>query len=315
MPKISIIMSVYNSEKFLDESILSILEQTFTDFEFIIIDDSSTDKSKDIIQKYAKEDKRVNFIQNKENKGLTKNLNKGLKIAKGKYIARIDADDVADKHRLQIQYDFLEKNKDIYLAGTGAYKINGKSKIIGKYSPILDSKKINKTLSKNNCIYHPSIMFRNTKDLFYRDKFTYSQDYDLYLNMITKNKKLVNIKDKLIYYRKNINNISNLKKTQQDLFAEKAREFYIQRKNTEKDDYKSWDHYEILNLDIENSENKKIILSQIKMKFRNKDYDKSTEFCKKYMKLYGWNKKVIIYFLVNKSPTCIKNLFKTIVYK
>ena len=147
-PKVSVIMSVYNSDKFLSESIESILNQTFRDFEFIIINDCSTDKSLDIIKKYSKNDNRIVLIENENNIGLTKSLNKGVKIAKGNYIARIDADDTALNNRFEVQYNFLEKNKNIFLVGGGTYEIDYKGKIIRRFLRITNSYLLKKDLLK-----------------------------------------------------------------------------------------------------------------------------------------------------------------------
>jgi len=115
-PKISVIMSVYNGEKYLREAIESILNQTFRDFEFIIINDGSTDKTSEILSSYN--DPRIVIINNKRNIGLTKSLNKGLKMVKGEYIARQDADDVSLPERLERMVNFLDMNRDVGLLGS-----------------------------------------------------------------------------------------------------------------------------------------------------------------------------------------------------
>ena len=128
-PKISVIMSVFNSEKYLKEAVDSILEQTFTDFEFIITDDCSTDSSLAILEEYAKKDNRIILLKNSENIGLTKNLNKMIDIAKGKYIARMDADDISLPKRFQIQYNFMEENSDIGVCGSNIGHIGTLDKV------------------------------------------------------------------------------------------------------------------------------------------------------------------------------------------
>ena len=127
-PKISVIMPTYNSESFLRESIDSILNQTFKDFELIVIDDCSTDSSLKIIKEYKRKDNRIFFLKNDKNLGHNKTRNKGLKIAKGKYIAILDSDDISLEKRLEIQYAYLEKNPHIFLVGSSAIYIdeNGK---------------------------------------------------------------------------------------------------------------------------------------------------------------------------------------------
>ena len=118
---ISVIMSVYNGEKYLVQAIDSILNQTYQNFEFIIIDDCSTDNSSHILQEYAQKDSRIKIIKKEKNigiKGFIKNLNLGISLAKGKYIARMDADDISLPERFQKQVDFLENNDDYIFSNT-----------------------------------------------------------------------------------------------------------------------------------------------------------------------------------------------------
>jgi len=238
VPTISVIMSVYNEEKYLEESVESILRQTFTNFEFLIIDDFSTDKTLQILQRYQNKDKRVRIFTNQENLGLTKSLNILLKKARGKYIARMDADDISLPDRLLKQYLFLEEQKDIFLVGTGAYNMNEKGSVLSFSEPLTSWREVKKRLPLGNCIYHPSIMFRN-KGYMYRDKFVYAQDYDFYLNALTKGEKLTNLNDYLVKYRVVKTSISIQNKKAQDFFTEQARLFYKQRKesNNHKDEY------------------------------------------------------------------------------
>ena len=115
-PLISVLMAAYNAQDYLDASIKSILSQSFTDFEFIIINDGSTDKTSEILKTYIKQDSRIRILSQK-NTGLTVALNKGLKIAKGKYIARQDTDDISYPHRLQKQFNLMETELNIVLCG------------------------------------------------------------------------------------------------------------------------------------------------------------------------------------------------------
>ena len=224
-PMISVIMSVYNGEKYLKESLESILRQTFTDFEFLIIDDSSTDKTSQILQRYQNKDKRVRVFTNQENLGLTKSLNILLRKTRGKYIARMDADDISLPDRLLKQYLFLEDHKNIFLVGTGVYNIDEEGSVLSISEPPTTWREVEERLPLGNCIYHPSIMFRN-KGYMYRDKFIYAQDYDFYLNALTKGEKLTNMSDHLVKYRVVKTSISNKNKEAQDFFAEQARLFF-----------------------------------------------------------------------------------------
>jgi len=115
-PKISVVMAVWNGERFLNDAIDSILNQTFSDFEFIIVNDGSTDKTEKIILSYT--DSRIVYLKNDFNIGLAASLNKSIKVAKGEYIARMDDDDLCNIDRFKIQLDFMENNKDIGVVGT-----------------------------------------------------------------------------------------------------------------------------------------------------------------------------------------------------
>ena len=124
---VSVVMSVYNAEKYLDLAIESILNQSFRDFEFIIIEDCSTDNSLEILKNYAEKDSRIKIIQKTENKrmkGFIENLNIGLEEAKGKYIARMDADDISHPSRFDKQVVFLETHSDIFMVGSYINFIN-----------------------------------------------------------------------------------------------------------------------------------------------------------------------------------------------
>ena len=123
-PIISILMSVWNASEYLCDAIDSILNQTLRNFEFIIVDDCSTDDSADIIQDYANQDERIVFISNKENLGLSASLNRGLKLAKGEFVARMDPDDIALPYRLEVQYEYLKAKPEVFVVGTQAVNID-----------------------------------------------------------------------------------------------------------------------------------------------------------------------------------------------
>lgn len=246
-PKISVLMSVYNSENFIEEAMDSLLGQKFRDMEILVVDDASEDSSLRILERYTKLDKRVKLFKNNENKGLTKSLNFLLEKAKGEFIARMDADDISLPERLYEEYNYLKKNRDIFLIGTGAYNINEKGIILFKSEPLTTSEEIAETLPSGNCIYHPSIMFRN-EGYQYREKFIFSQDYDFYLTLLSIGKKLSNLETHLVKYRVNSSSISNKKGYLQQLFANQAKLFYQQRNSSfdNKDDYDNFDPNSLL---------------------------------------------------------------------
>jgi len=197
-PAISVILSCYNSSYLLNKSIQSILSQTFKDFEFIIINDGSNDNTLEIIQSYAKEDERIVVI-NQKNVGLTKSLNKAIKLSKGKYIARIDADDFSHKERLEKQYKYLEINQDCMIVGGQRLIVNNINNKKEKDKLPLSSDSVRKKAIKSNPFFHSLVMIR--KDLFkligyYDESFQFVQDYELWSRVIHKYN-TANLKDQL----------------------------------------------------------------------------------------------------------------------
>lgn len=181
MPKISVIMPVYNGERYLKEAIESILNQTFSDFEFIIINDCSSDKTEEIIKSYT--DERIVYVKNEKNMGVAATLNKGLAKAKGEYIARMDADDISLPERFKTQVDFMDKNADIGLCGSWIEFFGGKSGIARLTT---DNKQAKTDLIFSSCIAHPSVMMRKAViekyTLKYETEFEQMEDYALWYN-------------------------------------------------------------------------------------------------------------------------------------
>ena len=310
-PKISVIMAVYNSGKYLDESVTSILNQTFKDFEFIIVNDGSTDGSLEIVHRYQKKDKRIIFVNNKKNIGPAGSRNIGIKMAKGKYIAILDADDIALENRLRIQYKYLERNENIFLVGGGAIKIDEKGRETMLYKPIIQEGKLKKTLAQITCcIHNPTIMFRNEKKWFYREKFRYAHDYDLFLNLLSKEKKMVNLPDFLIKYREHSQSITLSKKAKQMLFVKKAKGFYLQRVKYGKDEYDEFDSDEILGLDTNKSTDKLVLKAEIEGNFKLNRFKKARKILKKYFKYHGFSSRFIIYYFATFMGKGVVNRFR-----
>ncbi|MFH0846036.1 MAG: glycosyltransferase family 2 protein [Patescibacteria group bacterium] len=217
-PKITVLMPVYNSEKYLKKSIESILNQTFTDFEFLIINDGSTDNSEKIIKSYN--DSRIKLISNEVNLGVIKSLNKGLDQARGEYIARMDADDISFPKRLEIQIKFMKKNPHIGIAGSWAKIIIGNKKI-NKYSkPISHPEKIKIALLFRCIIIHPSIITRKNilekYNLRYNINYEHAEDYGLWSNAV-KYFPITNIKKALIQYRIHDSNTGKIQSAKQKM--------------------------------------------------------------------------------------------------
>jgi len=196
-------MAVYNGEKYLKEAIESILNQTFRDFEFIIVDDGSTDRTPEILKEYVRKDERIKIITNPQNIGLTKSLNRAIKLAKGEYIARMDADDIAAPKRLEKQIEFMKRNPEFGLVGTAYYEMNSKGNIVGeKYFPASDEE-IRKNLIKYNPFFHSSVVIRKKvfdKVGLYNENIPKAQDYDLWFR-IAQNYKIANLPSLLMMRR------------------------------------------------------------------------------------------------------------------
>lgn len=313
-PKVSVIMSTYNDEKFLAQAIESILNQSFNDFEFIIINDFSKDDSLKIIKSYMKRDNRIKLINNAQNLGPAASRNSGIKKAMGDYIAIMDGDDISMPNRLELQYKFLESNDNISLVGSAFSLISETGSNLGKRSAPIKNEKIKKILPKTNCIHNPTVMFRNDKKTFYRSKFRYAQDYDLWLRLLNEGKSFYNLEVPLLKYRFNPNSITFSKRSKQRLFYNKAQDFYKQRSLNKIDKYEEFNPNEILGLDIENSRNPIFMREEIKSNFKINNFEKTREIYKKY-----WNEvksvdKYIIYYGISFLNKNLVNLCRKVLW-
>jgi glycosyltransferase involved in cell wall biosynthesis len=203
---ISVILPVYNGESFISEAIESILTQTYKNFELIIINDGSTDKTVEQINKFS--DSRIRFIDNGINLGLISSLNKGLENTNGDFVARMDADDICHPNRFELQLDFLLSNPDVVMCGT---QIN----ILGKETEISypsTFEQIKYGLAFRSTFAHPTVMFRSdlfrNKQLKYSLEFPHCEDYELWTRII-KIGKVANLNHKLLSYRNHSLQVSN----------------------------------------------------------------------------------------------------------
>ena len=201
MPKVSVVMPAYNAEKYIGESIKSILNQTFIDFEFIIINDGSRDRTKEIILSYSND--RIVYLENEINSGIVVTLNKGLEYATGEYIARMDADDIAVAERLEKQIEFMEENKDVGVLGTGicifGEDVQEQARVF-----TTNPEQLKAELIFNSCIAHPTVMMRSNilknNGLSYDLEYAGAEDYNLWWK-IAKVSRIATIPDLLVKYR------------------------------------------------------------------------------------------------------------------
>lgn len=202
-PKISVVMSAYNRAGYVKEAIKSILNQTYKDFEFIIIDDCSTDDTPKVIQSYADKDDRIVFIRNEKNMDYNYNLRRGFDLAKGEYIARMDDDDISLPTRFEKQVKFLDKHNDITVLGTFIEPF-GES-ILETWVKDSDPDILAILMNFFNPMCHPSVMIRKSflreHNLNYSPKELYAEEYHLWKEIILHGGKLANLNEVLVRYR------------------------------------------------------------------------------------------------------------------
>ena len=212
MPKITVLMPVYNCELYIREAIDSILNQTLTDFEFLIIDDASTDKTVEVIKTYN--EGRIKLVVKPSNTGYTNSLNYGLQVAKGEYIARMDGDDISFSERFAKQVAFLDANPDVVLCGSWFSIID--SGTVKKLPE--NNEAIKLALLRGNCIAHPSVMMRkqilNELSVVYDVSKEPAEDYDLWVRLLSLGK-LHNLQEALLNYRMHSTQVSHKRAEEQ----------------------------------------------------------------------------------------------------
>jgi glycosyltransferase involved in cell wall biosynthesis len=207
-------MPVFNTEAYLDESIQSILNQSYKNFEFIIIDDGSSDNSKNIIKFYQKKDNRIVFIENKKNIWPAKSFIKGFNIAKGSFIARMDSDDISHKDRFKKQIQLFSTWPELSVLGTGANIIDSTGKLISRRLMPFKYSEISKILKYSVPVFNPSVMVRkSTFELngLLDPNFDPADDLELWLRFFSKKAIISNVQEYLISYRIHSSNVSTIK--------------------------------------------------------------------------------------------------------
>jgi len=207
LPLVSVVMPVYNGEKYLIQAIDSVLNQSYRNIELVIVNDGSTDSSKKIITAYS--DSRIRFVENEINSGIVYSRNKGLESANGEYVATLDCDDLALPERIEKQVDFMEKNPEYGMCGTFYIAIDGMDIPGGKKHFPTDFQNIATHLVLGNCFCNSTVMIRShiAKELKYREKFDIVEDYELWYR-ISKRAKLANLPFYGTLYRVHGTNIS-----------------------------------------------------------------------------------------------------------
>lgn len=208
---VSVIMPVYNAKHFIKPAVESILNQTYPEFEFIIVDDASTDSTSKILKDFKRKDKRITLIQNKTNLGVTKSLNEAVVKASGKYIIRTDGDDWSYPDRFELQVKLMEKNPQVVVSGSYVEVCNSKlkTKYIRKYH--LSDTKIRKHIFRYSPFAHPATIWKTSalKKERYNETLTTCQDYELYFR-VGKIGKFMNLDKPLLKLRLHENSVSTV---------------------------------------------------------------------------------------------------------
>lgn len=232
VPIVSVIMPAYNAEKYIGKAIESILNQSYEHFEFIIINDGSSDRTKDIVRSFK--DKRIIYLENEKNSGICFTLNRGLDIARGKYIARMDSDDISLSNRFEVQVDFLEKHPDIAICGATT-EIFGENIKSYEFEFISDPDSCAAGLIFNPCFAHPTVMWRSKimkeNNLRYDEACKGFEDFKLWWEF-AKIGKLTNLSQPLLRYRihasQETKNVSNeVKKALSSFTSDRFKSFDI----------------------------------------------------------------------------------------
>lgn len=268
-PLVSVVMTAYNAEKYIAEAIQSILDQTYKNLELIIVNDGSTDRTLEIINSF--DDNRIRLVNNERNLGAAESSNKGIEIVQGKYIARMDADDISYPNRIEKQVNFLEQHEDIHVVGTFlkvVYEDTDEPDIVWKYS--IDPKIIRSALIFNPGVAHATLMFR--REVFNTVKYDTSLcsaiDYDLYCRL-SRNIKFSNIPEILYIYRRHKNQMSTGINSKQQKNAKKIRLKMLQNMGVVPTESELELHQEISNGIINNFSLSEIIFWLEKLVYMN----------------------------------------------
>lgn len=217
-PLVTVIIPCYNAEKYVESSVKSIMNQTYKNLEILITDDCSKDNTYEILKKLASEDSRIRLFKNETNKKIVLTLNELVSHAKGKYIARMDADDISLPNRIEMQVSFLELNSEYGMCGTNAINIDENGKFISKTKLPSLFDEVRTCLMYYSCIYHPTVMIKSNilKENLYSEEFPYAEDYELWARLVfQKNIKIGNLKDFLLNYRIFNNQSCNVHRNEQ----------------------------------------------------------------------------------------------------
>lgn len=224
-PSVSVVMTVFNEDKYVSRAIESILNQTLKNFEFIIVNDASSDKSLSVIRSYMRKDKRIRLINNRKNLKLPHSLNLGVSQAKANFIARMDADDIALPKRLQKECRFLKTHPNVAIVGSNILIVDEEEHIVSKREYSTNSVKLKQTMLRYSPFAHPSVMFR--KDIFeefggYNKLLNFCEDIDYWFRIGT-TYEFGNIPEFLLRYTLKKNSVTHANLHKQELLGFKVK--------------------------------------------------------------------------------------------
>ena len=231
-PAITVLMPVYNAGPFLSQAVDSILKQTFTVFEFLIIDDGSTDGSGEILEEYARRDSRIQLVR-RENRGLVATLNEGLNLARAPLVARMDADDVSLPQRLRLQVDYMRDNPDVAVVGCAIRLINSEGAPLNDACYPTRPDQVALHMRDMCSLAHPAVIMRREFVASvggYRAMCRHAEDLDLWLRLLEHGARLANLDEVLLLYRQHGNSVTSQHALSQALVAAAILEAARQRR-------------------------------------------------------------------------------------
>ncbi len=251
IPLVSVLMPAYNAEKFIDTSIQSILNQTYTNINLLILNDCSTDKTKSIILRYRKQDKRIKYFENETNLGYVKSFNKLMTLFDGEYITFQDADDYSSNNRIKLQVEAFQKDPDLKVCGTNFYKVTTKHKILNKSDFPLEYNFLKRSTPPETPFVTSTFMIKKSIcdiNIYYNDFFHRKGGEDVYwAYYLIDNYKTINIKEHLYYYLQNPQGVTlNYKSLEAVNIGEIVR-FLVEQRRTEGSDYLQRNEFDKLN--------------------------------------------------------------------
>jgi len=215
-PRVSVVMAVHNEERFVRDAVQSVLRQTLPDFELLVIDDASTDKTPGILHQLA--DPRVRVLRNDVNSGLTASLNVGLDAARGDYIARLDGDDIAAPDRFARQVEFLDAQPHIGIVGSSRRVVDEQERLLYEAAALTDDREIRWRMLLGNALAHPTVMIRGSilrrHGFRYDTSFRTAQDYELWTRLLCVTR-AANLPEPLVTYRRRQQGVSLSRRDEQ----------------------------------------------------------------------------------------------------